>query len=216
MNLTPEQKQAVSSWVAAGDSLSAVQKKLLDQFKISMTYMDVRFLVDDLNLSLKDPAPKADASDVTKTPAPRSNAPGAAAAGAAKSEEKKGLLGRAKEKLGLGKNETASHGAAAGHPGEEGELPPEDAEFAEDDGLGGEGFGHGSSVNVTVDKVTLIPGAIASGTVTFSDGVSGKWIVDNYGRPGFTEVSQPGYRPSPADAQAFMQELNLALQQRGF
>ena len=40
--------------------------------------------------------------------------------------------------------------------------------------------------------------------------------MDNYGRPGITEVSQPGYRPSPADAQAFMQELNLALQQRGF
>jgi hypothetical protein len=214
MNLTPEQKQAVSSWVAAGDSLSAVQKKLLDQFKISMTYMDVRFLVDDLNLSLKDPAPKADASDVTKAPAPRSNA-SAAGANAAKPEEKKGLLGRAKEKLGLGKNEAASQGRA-GPAGEEGELPPEGAEFAEDDGLGGEDFGQGAGVNVTVDKVTLIPGAIASGTVTFSDGVTGKWIVDNYGRPGFTEVSQPGYRPSPADAQTFMQELNLALQQRGF
>src|SRR3569833_2539596 len=201
MNLTPEQKQAVSSWVAAGDSLSAVQKKLLDQFKISMTYMDVRFLVDDLNLALKDPAPKADANDVTKAPTPRPNAPGAA-----KPEEKKGLLGRAKEKLGLGKTETA---------GQDEELPPEGAEFAEDDGRGGEDFGQGSSVNVTVDKVTLIPGAVASGTVTFSDGVTGKWIVDNYGRPGFTEVSQPGYRPSPADAQAFMQELNLALQQRG-
>ena len=66
MTLTPEQKKAVSEWVAAGDSLYAVQKKLSDQFKISMTYMDVRFLVDDLNLQLKDPEPKADASDVSK------------------------------------------------------------------------------------------------------------------------------------------------------
>ena len=64
--------------------------------------------------------------------------------------------------------------------------------------------------------MTLIPGALASGTVVFSDGVTGKWIVDNYGRPGFTEISQKGYRPSAADAQAFMQELNLALQQKGF
>ena len=71
-------------------------------------------------------------------------------------------------------------------------------------------------MNVTVDKVTLIPGAMASGTVTFGDGVTGKWIVDNYGRPGFTEVSKPDYRPKPADAQAFMQELSRALQQRGF
>jgi hypothetical protein len=79
-------------------------------------------------------------------------------------------------------------------------LPPEDA----------------ANVTVSVDKVTLIPGALASGTVTFSDGVTGKWGVDQYGRPGFTEVSQAGYRPSPGDAQAFMQELSIALQKRGF
>ena len=60
MSLSPEQKQAVSGWVAAGDNLSTVQKKLLEQFKVSLTYMDVRFLVDDLNLALKDPAPKID------------------------------------------------------------------------------------------------------------------------------------------------------------
>src|SRR5580698_8684523 len=66
MTLTPEQKISVSEWIAAGDNLYAVQKKLADQFKVSMTYMDVRFLVDDLNLELKDPAPKADASDVSK------------------------------------------------------------------------------------------------------------------------------------------------------
>jgi hypothetical protein len=55
MTLTPEQKATVSSWIAAGDNLSAVQKKLREQFQVSMTYMDVRFLVDDLNLTLKDP-----------------------------------------------------------------------------------------------------------------------------------------------------------------
>jgi len=63
-----------------------------------------------------------------------------------------------------------------------------------------------------VDKVTLIPNAMASGTVTFTDGVTAKWIVDHQGRPGLTEVSKPGYRPSAADAQAFMRELAHALQ----
>jgi hypothetical protein len=53
---------------------------------------------------------------------------------------------------------------------------------------------------------------MASGTVSFADGVTGKWIVDLQGRPGLVEVSKPGYRPSAADAQAFMQELSLALQ----
>src|SRR5690606_10306505 len=113
-----------------------------------------------------------------------------------------GFLDKAKEKLGLG--------AKADEPSEDdADLPPEDL----DDGLPPAGDG---AVKVEVDNVTLIPGALASGTVTFSDGVTGKWIVDNYGRPGFTEISQPGYRPSAADGQAFMQELSLALHKKGF
>jgi hypothetical protein len=169
MTLTPEQKAAVAEWISAGDSLSTVQKKMAEQFKVSLTYMDVRFLVDDLNLQLKDPKPKADAGDVGKPGPPP--------------PEKKGFLDKAKEKLGLGETPDADEADAA--PG---------------------------GLRVAVDKVTLIPGAMASGTVTFSDGVTGKWIVDNQGRPGLMEVSKPGYKPSPADAQAFMQELSLALQ----
>jgi hypothetical protein len=194
MSLTPEQKAAVSSWVAAGDNLSAVQKKLSEQFKLSLTYRDVRFLVDDLELTLKDPAPKVDASDVTKTqPVPKP--------AAEKPAEKKSLLDKAKEKLGLAKDDTASADDEVEEAADLDEaLPP----------------GGASTLTVTVDKATLIPGAIASGSVTFSDGVTGNWMVDQYGRPGFTKVSQPGYRPSPADAQAFMQELSAALQQRGF
>ena len=166
MTLTPEQKQAVASWVAAGDNLYAVQKKLAEVLKVSMTYMDVRFLVDDLNLELKDPAPKADASDVSKTPAPK--APDIAEA------------------------------AAAG-PTEE-EFPADAVPPT------------GAVVQVVVDKVNLNPNAMATGSVTFPDGVTAKWMVDLQGRPGLVDVSQPGYRPSPADAQAFMQELSLALQ----
>ena len=199
MSLTPEQKEAVAAWVAAGDNLSAVQKKLSEKFQISLTYRDVRFLVDDLNLELKDAAPKVDASDVSKTPPAKA---AAAPAPRAAPPEKKGFFDKAKEKLGLAK-----------------ETPADDAELVEEpvdeelDALPPEGA---SNVSVAVDKVTLIPGALASGTVTFSDGVTGKWVVDQYGRPGFTSVSQEGYRPAPADAQAFMQELSMALQKRGF
>ena len=198
MSLTPEQKQAVASWIAAGDNLSTVQKKLSEQFQISMTYRDVRFLVDDLNLELKDAAPKVDASDITKAKAPAAAPP---AAGPPPAAEKKGFFDKAKEKLGLAREESASAAAE----------PAEDEDFEDEDLPAGT-----SNVKIAVDNVTLIPGALASGTVTFSDGVTGKWIVDQYGRPGFTEVSQKGYRPNPADAQAFMQELSLALQKRGF
>jgi hypothetical protein len=202
MNLTPEQKQAVASWVAAGDTLSAIQKKLTEQFQVSMTYRDVRFLVDDLNLELKDAAPKVDASDVTKAPPAKSAVPTAEARGA--TGERKGFLEKAKEKLGLAKDE-----------GEAAEEPAFDEDEALDEEMDELPAG-ASNVTVAVDQVTLMPGALASGTVTFSDGVTGKWVVDQYGRPGFTEVSKPGYRPSNPDAQAFMQELSAALQKRGF
>ncbi len=196
MTLTPEQQQAVSGWITAGDNLSAVQKKLAEQFQISMTYRDVRFLVDDLNLALKDPAPKVDTSDVSKVQAakPVGSEPARAAPA-----EKKGFFDKAKEKLGLAKDETE-----ADVTGED----LADADLADAVPAGG--------VGVEVDKVTLIPGALASGTVKFTDGVTGKWVVDQYGRPGFTEVSKPNYRPSPADAQSFMQELSAQLQKRGF
>ena len=198
MTLTPEQKQAVASWVAAGDNLSNVQRKLREQFQLSMTYMDVRFLVDDLNLELKDPKPQAKANDLAKAPP--------AASPGDKSGEKKGFLDKVKEKVGLG--------AKDGAEGTESDLVEE--EDVEAGGIPAEADVGISTVKVVVDKVTLIPGALAGGSVTFSDGVTGKWIVDQYGRPGFTEFSKPGYRPTPADAQAFVRELSAELQKRGF
>lgn len=197
MNLTPEQKQAVASWIAAGDGLSAVQSKLAEHFRLALTYRDVRFLVDDLDLQLKDAAPKVDASDVTKAAAP---APAAAPG-------KKGFLEKAKERLGLGGDETEEAGNGA---------PPAEEDLPEEEPVDEPAPAGGSRLTLAVDAVSLIPGAIASGAVTFSDGVTGKWVIDQYGRPGFTQLSKEGYRPSPADAQAFMTELQQALRKLGY
>ena len=49
-----EQKHEIARWVADGLGLSDIQKKIYDDFSVVMTYMDVRFLVDDLNLTLVD------------------------------------------------------------------------------------------------------------------------------------------------------------------
>jgi hypothetical protein len=166
MSLTPEQTAAVSTWVAAGDNLSTIQKKLREEFSVALTYMDVRFLVDDLNLQLKDAPTKVDTSDVSKA---QPKAP------------------------------------AAGAPGQP----------AAEDGAADETVPAPGGVILDVDAVTLIPSAIASGKVTFSDGVTGKWIIDHQGRPGFTEISQPGYRPTPEDAQSFMTQLEAELQRKG-
>lgn len=60
MEINDEQKQTVSGWVAAGDSLAEIQRKLDSELGISMTYMETRFLVDDLNLQLQDKEEEVD------------------------------------------------------------------------------------------------------------------------------------------------------------
>mgnify|MGYP006099389869 FL=1 len=59
MSLTDSQKTTVSTWIADGKSLAEVQVLLREEFSISMTYMDVRFLVDDLNIVFTEPEPEA-------------------------------------------------------------------------------------------------------------------------------------------------------------
>jgi hypothetical protein len=60
MNLTEVQRQHVSTWIAQGAKLAEIQSRLAEEFGIKLTYMDTRFLVDDLKLVPKDPErPKA-------------------------------------------------------------------------------------------------------------------------------------------------------------
>lgn len=59
MELTDEQKSEVAAWVAAGANLSEVQTRIKDEFGVSLTYMDVRFIVLDLDVELRDPATEA-------------------------------------------------------------------------------------------------------------------------------------------------------------
>jgi hypothetical protein len=63
MQLTDDQKKSVSGWIAEGAKLSEVQQRLEAEFGIRLTYMEARFLVDDLKLVPKDPVkdvPKAE------------------------------------------------------------------------------------------------------------------------------------------------------------
>ncbi len=189
MPLTPAQKETVAAWVAAGDNLSAVQKKLSEQFKISMTYRDVRFLVDDLGLELKNAAPKADASDVSKTPAAAAPVPPA-------------------------------HPAATDnvdHPGatnDEDEIPAgEDYPAADEAPLPEPAPTGPSTLTLEIDRL-IRPGAMVSGDVTFSDGVTGKWALDQQGRL-MLDTGQKGYQPSHVDIQAFQRELQKQLQRQG-
>ena len=67
-----------------------------------------------------------------------------------------------------------------------------------------------AKVSVELDKVVRA-GAAMSGSVTFSDGVTGSWILDAYGRLALTKVSKPGYQPTRADLEAFQLRLQSLL-----
>jgi hypothetical protein len=69
MNLNDEQRQRVTAWVLQGAKLAEIQNRLNQEFGLKLTYMETRFLVDDLKLTLKDPEPpkeKAPALDPKK------------------------------------------------------------------------------------------------------------------------------------------------------
>lgn len=63
--LTPDQKDTVSRWVAEGLGLSDIQKRLKDELNLNLTFMDVRFLVSDLELQLKAPTPDEQKEDLS-------------------------------------------------------------------------------------------------------------------------------------------------------
>ncbi len=126
--------------------MSDLQRRMKEEFGLSVTYMDTRFLVLDLGLELREEK---------------------------KEEEKKPA-------------------------GEEEKPAPQPT----------------GGVSVTMDNIAL-PGALVSGRVTFSDGESGVWMLDQTGRPGL-DPDTPGYRPSPEDIRAFQTKLRDLLEQGGY
>ena len=165
MNLNQAQKQRVAEWIEEELKLSEIQKKLASELGVQMTYMEVRFLLDDLKLKPKEPA-----SPVTTAPTELKAEPQAAATLTDKPE-------------GIPEPKT-------------------------------EGASPASGVSVTVDQVAR-PGALVSGSVTFSDGKSSAWYLDQMGRLGLAPQEQ-GYRPSQEDLLAFQTELQNQLAKLGF
>jgi hypothetical protein len=57
MKLDETQRLTVAKWIADGAKLSEIQNRLAAEFGLKLTYMEARFLVDDLKLTPKDPEP---------------------------------------------------------------------------------------------------------------------------------------------------------------
>ena len=54
MSLAESQKKTVSEWVTEGKSIAEIQRLIQEDFSTSMTYMEVRFLIDDLDVAFKE------------------------------------------------------------------------------------------------------------------------------------------------------------------
>ena len=176
--LNDSQKDMVRQWAAEGAGLSEIQRRIKEEFGISMTYMDVRFMMLDLHADVKDkPEPKS-------------------------AEE------------GTGKRDQGSGISDQDSDADRQTDKPTNRQTSEDDESEEDGYTppgmDGGNVTVELDRVVRA-GAIASGSVTFSDGVTGSWYVDQMGRLGITKVSKPGYQPSREDIEAFQMELQAKL-----
>jgi hypothetical protein len=64
-----------------------------------------------------------------------------------------------------------------------------------------------------MDAVPL-PDALVSGKVTFSDGESGIWTLDQTGRPSL-DFNSPTYQPSREDIMEFQQQLRALIEKSG-
>jgi hypothetical protein len=95
-------------------------------------------------------------------------------------------------------------------PAEAAALPPEEDEFLPPlpSAPGG------GSVSVTIDQITK-PSALISGRVTFSDGETADWLLDQMGRLSLNP-SKLGYRPTEKDVLAFQMELQRLARSQGY
>lgn len=201
MELTESQKNEVAAWFAAGASLDEIQKRIKSEFGIHMTYLDVRLLVAEL------PQPvEAGEADGMADGVEAGTTGTSKASGRKPPEYDQGFA-----------DGPDSQGFADGPDGQEEQIgeaarPPLQQENAsEEDSTEAQTV---SAPTVTIDSL-MIPGTIASGDVTFSDGQTGKWFLDQMGRLGLGGNLPQGYRPSPTDAALFQQQLMGLLQSKG-
>ena len=192
MELNEEQKTAVAKWFSEGASLDEIQKRIKAEFGVHLTYLDVRLLVAEL------PQPEAGVVEEGV----------AEAVGVAEEVgDRTPRTPRTPRTEPLDNDREFADGPD-GRPEDNGAPIPEDGENADSNETQTV-----SAPTVTIDAL-MLPGTIASGDVTFSDGKAGKWYLDQMGRLGIGNLPE-GYRPSPTDAALFQQQLMGLLQAKG-
>ena len=156
-SLSEEQISKIQSWADRGDGLSEIQKNLAEDMEIKVTYLELRFLLDDLGVKLKEDEPEPESS------------------------------------------------AADTDDGDVDGAEPEEA--------GGEKIPTGDEVVVSLSALQR-PGAILSGTATFSGGEVADWWLDQLGQLGMNPKNE-SFRPNKAQTMAFQKELQRVVREQG-
>lgn len=67
-SLTDDQVARIREWAEAGDGVPEIQKKLREELDLRVTYLDTRFLLEDLKIELK-PTPEPESAKPAATDA---------------------------------------------------------------------------------------------------------------------------------------------------
>ena len=60
MQVTEDQKKAIGEWIQSGADLGKVQQSLKEEFELTLTYLDTRFLLADLGLEVQQEEEETD------------------------------------------------------------------------------------------------------------------------------------------------------------
>lgn len=186
MKPTPEQEALVRAWAAEGATLSDIQTRLADECGLHLSFLDTRFLLLDLGVSLVERAVKKEEPKPADFAAPAEPGPEADPYAEPPAGEEEPEYGPAEA--------PAPADGAADVPAD-GEAPA------------------GAGVQVEIDRIQR-PGFALSGSVVCSDGKKGEWAVTQDGRLALSFGNDKTYQPSPEDIRDFQLKLRDML--RGY
>ena len=66
--LSEDQIATIKSWAAGGAQLPEIQKRITEEFKLTVTYMDTRFAILDLGIELLEEKKEEPTPEIVETP----------------------------------------------------------------------------------------------------------------------------------------------------
>ena len=194
MSLNNEQIESVRQWVAEGADVGEVQTRIKSQFGISMSYMDVRFLIDDIGAEIVSKPEKPE----PEVPQDLSAQPSSAYPEEAAYGEPAQSYPDAQSGYDAPETEAYSDGQG-GYPSSDGGYPEADVPEASQ---------AGGDISVSVSPIQR-PDCIVSGDVVFSDGTKAEWRIDRMGQLGL--IPEAGKTPPQSDMYPFQRKLQELL-----